>query len=82
MIIYNENGEYTDIFNEYLSEQLEPQLDIIFEDILKWLSENNAKPVDYRVIEEVFCDILHLDFLSAWLDQIEIMEIEKENDTK
>lgn len=71
MRIFDENGQYTDTFNQYLSETLSPAVRVLAQSIVTWLAANNAKPIDYRVIEIVLAEEFTLLLSSEWMRLVE-----------
>lgn len=71
MTIYNEWGEYTDEFNEFLSECLSPVLDKTVNQTVQWLDDNNAPAIDYKILEGVIISEITLPLMSAWMAKIE-----------
>lgn len=71
MIIYDENGQYTPLFAQYEAEVLTPEIEQLARDIVAFLHDNGATPVDYRIIQQVVEDLFALEFSSEWMTLIE-----------
>lgn len=73
--IYNEWGEYTDEFNDFLDEILAPMLNNGVEVATAWLDANDAPAVDYKVLEGVMLAEITMPLMSAWMEKIEIRDL-------
>lgn len=69
MIIYDDNGQYTDDFLEFMP-QLEGQVEILLESFANHLHANDASDLDWRMMEHVVIEIMASKAQSKWLDRL------------
>lgn len=71
-LIYNEDGRFSDAFEKFASEAIEPKFNELVDIIKVWLIENNATGKDYMLAFQAALDFstyLH-DGSNAWMDYI------------
>lgn len=75
MIVLDKRGQHTDKFEEYSSNILNPLIEAATASAIQWLIDNNAPPIDFRTIQDEVISEIMLDLSSAWMTEIEKLEL-------